>query len=144
MFLSQIIIKKKKKRRDFFNFIFCSTSENCKSYNVLKFITVHFLRNHLPGVKRFFFYDQHGFNYCTSVLSKWLNMFLKNIFSHRINFSKILLIGHLQLATSIVQIWLSSGNLDRSIIHENVNFNLKKKMFHYYFVVRDEIGLIVV
>lgn len=33
---------------------------------------------------------------------------------------------YLQLATSIVHIWLSNGNLDRSIIHENVNFNLKK------------------
>ena len=30
-----------------------------------------------------------------------------------------------QLATSIVQIWLSKGNLDRSIIQEKVSFNLK-------------------
>lgn len=31
---------------------------------------------------------------------------------------------NLQLATSIVQVCLSSGNLERSIIQENVTFNL--------------------
>ena len=33
---------------------------------------------------------------------------------------------HLQLATSIVQTWLSSGYFARSIMQENVSFNLKE------------------
>lgn len=35
-------------------------------------------------------------------------------------------VGYIQLATSMVHTWLSRGNLERSIMQENVSFNLEQ------------------